>query len=195
MQLATVKQSTTSLTHVSLQAEEASADELLDGDDLSPDGPIAQRIRAELAAHEPLDASTFRVADTGDAARGRGLYVSRGSTISSGCYLFDYEGEILDQQAFDERYPAASAQRADYAVGLLNADGSSVYVDGADPTKSNVARFMNHVCEDEANVVVYTVYEPKPRVMLFAACDIESGAELRFYYGKRYWEGRDDQVP
>jgi hypothetical protein len=39
------------------------------GDDLSADGDIAQRIRAELAAHEPLPDSRFAVAQTSDGRR------------------------------------------------------------------------------------------------------------------------------
>jgi hypothetical protein len=182
-------------SHHASESGESSTDDLLEGEDLSADGPIAQRIRAELSAHEPLDASVFRVAHTGDPARGRGLYVSEGSAISSGTYLFDYEGELIDQQSYDARYSPESAKQADYAVGLLLPDGRSVYIDAADEAQSNLARFMNHVDSDQANVVAWTLYEPTPRVLCFAARDLEAGVELRFDYGEEYWRDRDDHVP
>eukprot|EP00325_Prymnesiales_sp_UTEX-LB-985_P034556 CAMPEP_0174728882 /NCGR_PEP_ID=MMETSP1094-20130205/52598_1 /TAXON_ID=156173 /ORGANISM="Chrysochromulina brevifilum, Strain UTEX LB 985" /LENGTH=127 /DNA_ID=CAMNT_0015930889 /DNA_START=194 /DNA_END=573 /DNA_ORIENTATION=- len=98
-------------------------------EDLSPDGDIARRIRAELAAHQPLPASRFAVAETSDG-RGKGLFVAGDKPIESGTYLFDYEGRLIEQEEYDTTYPNARAggPYADYAVGMVLDDGRSVYV-------------------------------------------------------------------
>ena len=95
--------------------------------DLSPDGAIAQRIRAELAAHTALRDDCFVVHATADG-RGKGLFVAPGHSISSGSYLFDYEGRWLESDEYEERYPQEGVARADYAVGIARADGSTVFV-------------------------------------------------------------------
>jgi len=174
-------------------------------EDLSASGPIAQRIRAELAAHSPLSDAAFSVGATAD--RGSGLFVAAKEGLAGGTYLFDYGGELLEQNEYDERYPkplpgqggGGGGKSADYAVGIARPDGSSVYVDAADPAASNLARFMNHA-EDgngepgSANCAAWTLWEPSPRVLLFAARDIEEGEELVWDYGEQYWEGRGDKV-
>ena len=90
-------------------------------DDLSADGPIARRIRAELAAHVPLPDSRFRCAPTG-SSRGLGLFV-REQPISSGTYLFDYEGRVREEGEHARLYPTDTA-RSNYSVGILRAVGA-----------------------------------------------------------------------
>lgn len=159
-------------------------------DDLSADGPVAQRIRAELLAHRPLPNSRFTIAATHDG-RGMGLFAVE--DIETGTYLFDYAGEVLTQAEFDERYspPSGAKGVADYAVGVVRADGSFMYVDAASPALSNNARYMNHA-GDEPNCVMWTLADPRPRLLMFARRDLAAGEELSFDYGALYWEGRDD---
>ena len=148
---------------------EPSADE-----DLSADGAIAHRIRAELAALTRLPDERFVVASTG-STRGLGLFVAD-QAISSGTYLFDYVGRLLEQEEHDVRY--APGARGDYVVGITRADGSRVYVDGAKIEESNIARYMNHADPASANCCCWTLADPAVRVMLFAASDLEAGEEL-----------------
>ena len=164
-------------------------------DDLSADGPIARRIRAELAALDPLPDQHFAVAQTDDK-RGRGLFVAQGVVIQQGTYIFDYDGQVLEQPDYDALYPEASGVRADYAIGILRPDGSSVYVDAADPSQSNLARYINHADADapELNCRAWTQWDPVPRVMLYALRDLQSGEELLWNYGEGYWDGREDKV-
>jgi hypothetical protein len=157
-------------------------------DDLSADGPIARRIRAELAAHFPLPASTFRVDATRDG-RGQGLFAA--APIGAGSYLFDYEGELLDEREYARRYP--DGVPADYAVGLDRADGSAVYVDGARLERSNIGRFLNHD-GGTPTCAMYTLADPAPRLLLFALQDMAVGDELTWDYGERYWRARDDMI-
>ena len=161
-------------------------------DDLSPDGEIARRIRAELAAHRPLPDSQFAVAQTSDG-RGKGLFVSGEEPIEQGAYLFDYGGRLIDQEEYDDKYPNAhtGGPHADYAVGLVLDDGSSVYVDAAEPEESNLARYMNHAEPHAANVVAWTLTTPVPRVLLFVSEDVAPGEELVWSYGEGYWSGRE----
>jgi hypothetical protein len=175
-----------------------------DIEDLSPDGPIATRIRAEIAAYEPLPESHFIIAKTFNG-RGNGLYV-HGQPIWTGTFLFYYEGEILEQEEYDERYlrsmeasdgggsEACPGAIAEYAVGIVRPDGTSVYVDAALPEESNLARFMNHGKAGEANVESWTLCDPTPRVLMFAAADLSPGDELLWDYGSAYWEGREAEI-
>lgn len=162
-------------------------------DDLSPDGAIARRIRAELAAHRPLPDERFVVAETRDG-RGKGLFVAE-EPIEAGTYLFDYAGRVLDQSEYDARYPRSDQDRAlaEYAVGIEQADGSYVYVDAADPSESNLARYMNHAEAEVANAVAWTLTEPSPRVLIFANQPLSAGVEIVWDYGRAYWEGRESE--
>lgn len=162
-------------------------------DDLSADGPIAARIRADLAAREPLPDSRFVVADTGEA-RGFGLFVGE-EAIESGTFLMDYHGELLEQAEYDRRYRAKDGStRADYVVGVDRPDGTRVYLDAVEKSKSNLGRYMNHADDATANCAVWTLLDPVPRVMIFAMQDLASGEELRWNYGANYWEDRDDKT-
>jgi len=162
-------------------------------DDLSADGEIAKRIRAELAAHAPLRDESFTVRATTDG-RGNGLFVAPGHSITSGTYLFDYEGRWIESDEYEQRYPQEGKAHADYAVGIARADGSTVFVDAADRAESNLARYMNHADGASANCHAWTLAEPTPRVLLFAGADLEAGEELVWDYGESYWEGREDKL-
>ena len=115
----------------------------------------------------------------------------------------DYEGERLSQTEYDERYPEGTD--SDYSVGIDGNDqdgfGGATYVDAADASRSNLARFMNHASDagNEGMVAPPTCYaltlcEPRARLMLFAGRDLEVGEELVWDYGAGYWAGRDDMI-
>jgi len=159
---------------------------------LSADGPIARRIRAELVAYEPLPDSRFRCADTGNG-RGFGLFVGE-LAIDSGEYLFDYRGRVREDAEHAALYPE-DAGRSNYSVGILRADGSTVFVDATDPAESNLARYMNHADADAAgcNVVAWTLAEPQPRVLLFSSRLLMPGEEMSWDYGPEFWAGREGE--
>ena len=158
-------------------------------DDLSADGPVAQRIRQELAAMVPTPAADFILAETTDG-RGRGLYAA--VPIDAGTFLFDYGGELIEQEEFASRYPDGTD--AEYAVRLIRDDGSSMYMDAVLNTDgSNLARFMNH--DDAApNCVMWTILTPQPRLMLFTQLPLAAGDELLWDYGEGYWQDRSDMI-
>mmetsp|Transcript_90879 Transcript_90879/g.272931 ORF Transcript_90879/g.272931 Transcript_90879/m.272931 type:complete len:435 (+) Transcript_90879:309-1613(+) len=165
-------------------------DEGNDGEDLSADGPLAQRLQADMASLVPLAAARFAVLDT-QTSRGRGLFVGS-ERIPLGMYLMDYGGELLNEPQFDARYP--SGEGADYAVGIdsTQSGGQAVYIDAANPSMSNLARYMNH-CDAAPNCRAATLRSP-PRLMLFTTRDVEVGEELVWDYGARYWGQRPDKV-
>ena len=102
---------------------------------------------------------------------------------------------MLDQSEYDARYPRSDQDRAlaEYAVGIEQADGSYVYVDAADPSESNLARYMNHAEAEVANAVAWTLTEPSPRVLIFANQPLSAGVEIVWDYGRAYWEGRESE--
>jgi len=159
-------------------------------DDLSADGPAARRIRAELAAHEPLPDSRFRCLHTG-SDRGLGLFVGE-QAIESGEYLFDYKGRVREDGEHAELYPRNTG-RSNYSVGIMRADGSSIFIDATSLAESNLARYINHADADEANVVAWTLAEPQPRVLMFAGRVLLPGEEMSWDYGQAFWAGREDE--
>ena len=173
-----------------LQKRFARSNACNDDDDLSADGPIARRIRADLAKNVPLPDSRFRCAPTGDG-RGLGLFVA-GQPIESGTYLFDYKGRLREEGEHTKLYPIDTA-RSNYSVGIMRADETSVYVDATDPAVSNLARYMNHAEAAVANVVAWTIVEPHPRVIMFAGRALLPGEEMVWDYGQAFWAGREDE--
>ena len=113
----------------------------------------------------------------------------------------DYEGERLSQSEYDERYPEGT--HSDYAVGIDGSEqdgfGSATYVDAADASRSNLARFMNHAPDEgeggtQPTCYALTLRRPRPRLMLFARRDLEVGEELVWNYGDGYWAQRVDMI-
>ena len=108
--------------------------------------------------------------------KGDGLFAV--DTIPANTYLFDYDGELLSKAEYDRRYPS---RVSDYAVGI-KAPNELMFIDACDPSKSGLARFMNHD-HRRPNVGRRTVLplenslEP-PRVLMYTKCAIEAGEEL-----------------
>ena len=48
-------------------------------------------------------------------------------------------------------------------------------------------------CE-HATCRAWTIAHPQPRVLIFAADDLQPGDEMTWDYGREYWEGRHDKV-
>ena len=103
----------------------------------------------------------------------------------------EYLGEILDQHAFDLRYPTdGRCSESEHAVGILCTDGSHAFVDAVRPERSTLARYMNHA-GDTPNCVLWTLNEPDLRWLLFAKREIAEGEELVWHYGESFWNGRE----
>ena len=129
----------------------------------------------------PLDETTyFEVRKSVDADKGDGLFALR--PIEEGTYLFAYEGELLDEEAMFARYPQADGRY----IACINDD---LYIDGADPALSNMARWMNHASATNANVYWKKQRRGENKAMHFYALRaIGPSEELCFDYGSDYWD-------
>jgi SET domain-containing protein len=94
---------------------------------------------------------------------GEGVFAR--AKIKAGSPVLEYVGERLS--------PAAARRREDRGY-LLNVDGKTT-IDGSD--ESNTARFVNHSCAPNMELLVY-----KKRVFLIALRDIARGEELTYDY-------------
>jgi SET domain-containing protein len=130
--------------------------------------------------------SNFEVLPT--ELKGNGLF-SR-AQIRRGTFLFDYEGERIDEAEYRRRYPD---RVSDYAVGIKK-NGIITFIDGADPAVSGLPRYMNHSAEyPNVKMQVDLVAEP-PRVLMHAIRDIQPGDELVWNYGIGYVQAHPNLV-
>ena len=82
-------------------------------------GLTAARFISNEESQSPCPAAHFEVAPS--PGKGSGLFAT--CPIEPGTYLFDYEGEVLDEDAFFARYPNADGR---YIAGITE----NFYIDG-----------------------------------------------------------------
>lgn len=143
--------------------------------------------------HDPLPSSSFKVQQSTIPNAGMGLFA--GTNLAKSTYLFDYEGEVLNEENYFARYPRGDGRYvAQVDTGFFSLLGSQpVYIDGIDPEKSNVARYMNSASGGKANV-----YWKKQKfgaqagaMHFYSSREIQKGDELIFDYGDSYWQVAD----
>ena len=147
------------------------------------------------------------VRDAGDG-RGRGVYVRESLTsgrdggiaaggeqtsILRGSFLGCYEGDLLDERGFWDRYPAGIG---DYCIGCGGGfclDGAPLAQELRESSGDGRPRYspclINHSSK-RANLCRITRRREK-RVELYASRDLVPGEELLLDYGKKYWQGRE----
>ena len=131
----------------------------------------------------PCPVTSFEVLRS--PGKGQGLFAT--AAIEKGAFLFDYEGEILDEDAFFDRYPDGDGR---YIACITD----NLYIDGADPSQSNVARWMNHAPPESANVVWRKQkLGPRKAMHFYATTAIQPGEELCFDYKEDYWLAAKEQ--
>jgi len=109
---------------------------------------------------------------------GEGLFAT--DPIDEGAFLFNYEGERLNEDEYFRRYPDGKAR---YVACI----GESLYIDGGDPT-SGPARWINHAPAAQANVYYRKQrFGPAQNMHFYAKRAISAGEELTFDYGDDYW--------
>ena len=136
-----------------------------------------------LSAHSTsaLASGLLTIQPTGDA-RGEGLFAV--ASLPTGTWLGNYEGEVLSLREYSKRYPGGRDSRYTF---LINPDAQRryrVYVDAADPTKSNAMRYINH-SRASANVDS-TVDTDAVAVRLTTSRVVAAGDELLMDYGPMY---------
>jgi hypothetical protein len=130
----------------------------------------------------PRPAGSIKVLPTEDG-RGNGAFATM--AITKGSYLCDYEGDLLNRQEFESRYPDGVG---DFATGIdeeWTLDAAPLVKD----TSTFHAVHMNH-SRYRSNVCRY-YHRGAQRVSFFAARDIAGGEELLYDYGRGYWRGRE----
>lgn len=130
----------------------------------------------------PALADSFFQVGASAEGKGDGLFASL--PIAGGTFLFDYEGERLTEEQFFARYPDANGRYIACIDAYLPWMAPS-YIDGADPDRSSVARWMNH-SRKRANVR-WKKQRFGAQMHFYAARDIAAGEELSFDYGDTYW--------
>jgi hypothetical protein len=122
-------------------------------------------------------------------SKGNGLFCR--APIPRGSFLFDYEGERIDEAEYRRRYPD---RVSDYAVGVKKTNGIVTFIDAVNPGLSGLARYMNHSAA-RPNVKMQTdVVANPPRVLMYATKDIEPGDELVWNYGIGYVQAHPNLV-
>ncbi|KAL6756663.1 hypothetical protein V8C86DRAFT_2644721 [Haematococcus lacustris] len=122
------------------------------------------------------------VRPTGDV-RGNGAFAAL--PIPSGSLLCEYEGELLSNQQYRQRYVTGVS---DYVMCMDDSwvrDASHLVRD----TSCFRAVHMNH---SSRRPNVRRFYKRAERqVLFFTSRDVEPGEELLFDYGRNYWQGRE----
>jgi len=154
---------------------------------------ILQRAWPIAAKNPPLELGvTCEIRKSPGA--GLGLFAKK--DIKRGTFLFDYLGEEITEDEFEQRYGKIGA--ANYGLELypLFPWQKSTLIDAIDPAKSNAGRYMNHAFPNSPlyNVVKRRQRWPIPALRLFAARDIKAGEELCWNYGQDYWRGRENML-
>lgn len=115
--------------------------------------------------------------------KGKGLFALQ--PIEKGTYIFDYEGELLTEAEYQERYAPGEVQEYCAQISL------NCYVDARDPDKSGLARYMNHSSRPNVRKLIH-FHKQTRSIRCYALCDILVGEELVWDYGKDYWAARAD---
>lgn len=106
--------------------------------------------------------------------KGHGLFAAENLTKQQ--FLMEYVGELINNEEFTRRSGDRSRQMEhQYIMQLKN----GVYLDAG--RKGSISRFINHSCEPNCYVEVWTV-QNRLRVGIFTMCGIDSGTELTFDY-------------
>ena len=142
----------------------------------------------ELYDWEAADRVRRRMISVRETDDGRGLGAFAVERIPRGTCLGDYEGALLDQRQFFERYGDGFGA---YAVAV---DDDWV-IDGADEAAQRRHFRNSHINHSARRAnVVKRVYPERRRVVFYLLADVDAGAELLLDYGGGYWRGREHLI-
>mmetsp|Transcript_5831 Transcript_5831/g.8997 ORF Transcript_5831/g.8997 Transcript_5831/m.8997 type:complete len:351 (-) Transcript_5831:3003-4055(-) len=132
----------------------------------------------------------FQVQESTLEGAGKGLFVKSSSNpIPSHTFLFEYTGEILSETEYFTRYPQGNGRYVAEVPSLWWGGEEPLYIDGIDPTKSGIARYMNSQPSPHANVKwkKQSSGSQAGRMFFYSIRDIQPTEELFFDYGDNYW--------
>mmetsp|Transcript_13271 Transcript_13271/g.18505 ORF Transcript_13271/g.18505 Transcript_13271/m.18505 type:complete len:284 (+) Transcript_13271:87-938(+) len=130
----------------------------------------------------------FKVQESTLVGAGNGLFAK--SFIPSNTFLFEYTGEILSEDEYFARYPEGNGR---YVAEIPMNNGflsEPIYIDGVDPDKSGIARYINSQQPPKANLEwkKQSVGKQAGRMFFYSIQDIQEDQELFFDYGDNYWQ-------
>lgn len=108
--------------------------------------------------------------------RGWGLFVL--DDVKEGDFLIEYVGELITMEEFRRRIEYKINRKEEQNYYYMAMDTNRMLDAGP---RGNIARFMNHSCDPNAETQKWTV-NGDTRVGLFALADIKGGTELTFNY-------------
>ncbi|KAK9823631.1 hypothetical protein WJX72_004345 [[Myrmecia] bisecta] len=130
----------------------------------------------------PVSPTAIEVRPTGDV-RGNGAFAVE--PIPAGTYLGDYEGEMLDEAAYWQRYPSGVS---DYCMRL----DQEWTIDGRERAQDTAAFSPCHLNHSASRMnVVRQTSRRERRVSFYTMRDLQAGEELLLDYGRTYWTGRE----
>jgi len=120
---------------------------------------------------------------------GCGWGVKTLENIKRGSFVVEYVGEVITNEAAEERGKKYDAEGRTYLFDLdynLGAEDNKYTVDAA--FYGNVSHFINHCCDP--NLAIFNVWidclDPDlPRLCMFAVRDIMKGEQITFDYKQR----------
>lgn len=108
---------------------------------------------------------------------GKGWGVRAGADIPEGGFVIEYVGEIIDEAMQEERLEQCK-QEGETHYYLMEIDANQI-IDARH--KSNLARFINHSCDPNAELQRWSV-DGYTRIGIFAIRDIAKGEEISYDY-------------
>lgn len=113
--------------------------------------------------------------------KGRGLTCSQ--NITKGTFVIEYIGKRITEDEAKVQLQLKEVSDC-YLYVLVEHFGEtkcSFYIDARD--EGNIARFINHSCQPNLEMIPVRVNGQDPHFALFASKDILAGSELTFSYG------------
>lgn len=120
--------------------------------------------------HQHADVDVFRAGKKGYGVRAL-------QPIAEGSFIYEYTGEVLDEQRFQKRQQKYDREGVKHFYFMMLQKDE--FIDATE--KGSIARFCNHSCNPNAQIEKWVV-GPKLRMGLFAKRDIKKGEEICFDY-------------
>ena len=133
---------------------------------------------------------TFNIVDC--KLKGHGLTCSQ--NITKGTFVIEYVGKRITEDEAKAQLECEEACDC-YLYVLVEHFGEterSFYIDARH--EGNTARFINHSCQPNLEMIPVRVNEQDPHFALFALKDISAGSELTFSYGHTNLIGNEQQM-
>ena len=132
------------------------------------------RCRSECSNRRFQNKQYAKLAVIETPGKGHGLFA--GEDLKRKQFLMEYVGEIINEQEFARRSSERGRLLEHQFIMQLK---PGVLLDAG--RKGSISRFINHSCEPNCYVEIWTV-QGNLRVGIFSMCDLKEGTELTFDY-------------